>query len=72
MRIDAMQFAGLDQRGEHRPVLRPFIRTGEECVFSVESNHPVILPILGRKLKFTIPGTRSIGAVFGGITASSG
>src|SRR4051812_43524315 len=38
MRIDAMQFAGLDQRGEHGPVFCPFIRTGEECVFSVESN----------------------------------
>src|SRR3954452_9208386 len=38
MRIDAMQFAGLDQRGEHGPVFCPFIRTGEESVFSVESN----------------------------------
>src|SRR3954463_2924361 len=38
MRIDAVQFAGLDQRGEHGPVFCSFIRTGEECVFSVESN----------------------------------
>src|SRR4051795_1997947 len=38
LRIDAMQFAGLDQRGEHRPVFCPFIRTSEECVFSVESD----------------------------------
>src|SRR3954467_3314033 len=38
MRIDAMQFAGLDQRGEHGPVFCPFVRTSEECVFSVESN----------------------------------
>src|SRR3954467_1582724 len=27
MRIDAVQFAGLDQRGEHGPVFRSFIRT---------------------------------------------
>src|SRR3954447_21735385 len=38
MRIDAVQFAGLNQRCEHRPVFRPFIRAGEEGVFSVESN----------------------------------
>src|SRR3954453_5819041 len=38
MRIDAMRFAGLNQGGEHRPVFCPFIRTGEECVFSVESD----------------------------------
>src|SRR5215213_7740781 len=38
MRIDAMQFAGLDQRGEHCPVFCPVVRTSEECVFSVESN----------------------------------
>jgi DNA invertase Pin-like site-specific DNA recombinase len=38
MRIDAVQFARLDQRGEHRPVFRPVVRTSEECIFSVESN----------------------------------
>ena len=28
-RIDAVQLAGLDQRGQHRPVFRPFVAAGE-------------------------------------------
>src|SRR3954464_10568025 len=38
MRIDAMQFAGLDQRGEHGPVFCPFVAASEQSIFSVESN----------------------------------
>src|SRR4051794_17380608 len=37
MRIDAMQFAGLDQRGEHGPVFCPFVAASEQSIFSVES-----------------------------------
>src|SRR4051794_12255967 len=33
MRIDALQFARLDQRGEHGPVFRPFVRTGKSAFF---------------------------------------
>src|SRR5438270_7168784 len=38
MRIDAMQFAGLDQRGEHGPVFCPFVAAREQSIFSVERN----------------------------------
>src|SRR3954463_2872805 len=55
MRIDAMQFAGLDQRGEHGPVFCPFVRTSEECVFSVESNWaPAALDSIGVDLDAAI------------------
>ena len=36
--IDAVQLAGLDQRGEHRPVFRPLVAAGEEGIFSGEGN----------------------------------
>ena len=36
--IDAVQLAGLDQRGEHRPVFRPFVAAGKQSILSVQSN----------------------------------
>ena len=33
-----MQLAGLDQRGQHRPVFRALVAAGEERIFSVQSN----------------------------------
>src|SRR5207253_1891075 len=38
LRIDAIQFAGLDERSKASPVLRPLIVAGEEGVFSIEHN----------------------------------
>jgi hypothetical protein len=47
------------------------IGAGEKIVLAADRNHPIILPISGRKLKSITPGTRSTGAGSGGITASS-
>ena len=38
LRIDAVQFAGLDEGGDRCPVLRPLIVACEERVFSIEHN----------------------------------
>src|SRR3954464_15312332 len=38
LRIDAVQFASLDQRGEHRPIFRPFVAAGEERILAIEGN----------------------------------
>jgi hypothetical protein len=38
VRFDLVQFAGLDQRREHGPVLRSSIVTGEECVLSLQGD----------------------------------
>src|SRR3954469_8810402 len=38
LRIDAVQFASLDQRGEHRPIFRPFVAAGEEWILAIKGN----------------------------------
>ena len=38
LRIDAAELAGLDERGDDRPVLGAAIGTSEESVFSIERN----------------------------------
>ena len=38
LRIDAIDFAGLDKRGNDRPVLSPAIGTREESVLPIEGN----------------------------------
>src|SRR6056297_1292481 len=38
MGIDDVELAGLDERRDHRPVLRPGVMAGEERVLSVERN----------------------------------
>src|SRR5687767_12197524 len=40
MRVDAVELAALDQRGDHRPVFAAFIRAGEQGVFAVERDRP--------------------------------
>ena len=42
--IDAVQLAGLDQRGEHRSVFRSFVAAGKQSIFSVQSNRPHVAP----------------------------
>src|SRR5215472_10128464 len=69
--IDAVQLARLDQRCERCPVFRSFVAAGKQSIFSVQSNHPFILPMSGRKLKFITGGTRSMGAGSGDTTANS-
>jgi hypothetical protein len=38
LRIDATEFAGLDQRSDDGPVLTAAVGAGEECVLAVERN----------------------------------
>ena len=38
LRIDAVDLAGLDERGDDRPVLSPAVRAGEESVLPIEGN----------------------------------
>src|SRR6266404_6174475 len=38
LRIDAVQFAGLDERRDAGPVFRTLIVTGEECILAIEYN----------------------------------
>jgi transposase-like protein len=49
LRIDATEFAGLDERGNAGPVLGAMIMAGEQCILAIEDNLTVILPISGRK-----------------------
>jgi hypothetical protein len=37
-RIDAVQLAALDLRGQHRPVFRAFVAAGAQSILSAESN----------------------------------
>ncbi|CUX06736.1 hypothetical protein AGR1C_pTi0122 [Agrobacterium fabacearum TT111] len=39
-RIDGIEFAGLDKRGNGRPVLGPGIVSGKECILAIEGNRP--------------------------------
>jgi len=39
-RIDAVQLAALDQRGEHGPVLGTFVGAGEQGVLAVQRDRP--------------------------------
>jgi hypothetical protein len=58
-RLDAVELAGLDQRGDDGPVLGATVGAGEQCIFPVERDRSAILPMSGRKLKFVTAGTRS-------------
>jgi hypothetical protein len=41
-RIDVVQLAALDQRGQHRPVFRAFVAAGEQSILSAESNREFV------------------------------
>lgn len=36
VRVDSIEFAALDKRGDHRPVVAAFVRTGEQSILPVE------------------------------------
>jgi hypothetical protein len=54
--IDGVELAGLDQRRQHRPVLRPGVVAREEGVLSVQGQFPFILPMSGRFIVSIIDG----------------
>lgn len=38
LRIDAVEFASLDERGDDRPMLAAAVRAGKEGILAIESN----------------------------------
>ena len=56
LRVGAVQFAGLDKRSDHRPVVAAVVGAGEQGIFAVERQSPFILPMSATLLKFTIAG----------------
>jgi hypothetical protein len=58
LRINTIELAGLDQRGDGSPVGRALVAAGEQRVLSGECNLAVILPISGMTLWSNIAGIR--------------
>lgn len=58
MRIYRVEFAGLDQGSDDRPVGATLVAAREERILAIESNLAVILPISGMRLSSMIPGIR--------------
>jgi len=56
LRIDAVPFAGFDERSNAGSVLCTLIVAGEERVLAIEHNCPFILPMSGRIWKFITAG----------------
>jgi hypothetical protein len=48
-RIDVVEFACLDQRGNGAPMFSTAVRTCEQSIFPIERYQPFILPMSGRK-----------------------
>ncbi|KWV53656.1 hypothetical protein AS026_03115 [Rhizobium altiplani] len=55
-RIDSIELAGFDERGDGRPILCSCIMPGKKSVLTVEGNAPFILPMSAMKLRFFIAG----------------
>jgi hypothetical protein len=72
LRLDVVELARLDQRGDAGPVFGPLVMTSEERVLAIENDRPFILPVLGLRSRFIIAGTRCMADAYGCITAKSG
>ena len=71
VRVVPVQLRRLDQAHDDRCSLAGTQRAGEQPVRPTERHHAAILPISGRKLKFTIAGIRSTTDEFERITANN-
>ncbi len=60
--FDAVEFAGLDQRADDCPSIAATVAPGKEMVLAPERHQPFILPMSGRKWKFTTDGIRILAA----------
>ena len=69
-RIDVVEFAVFDESGQDRPVMSALVGAGEECVFAIERNRRVILPISGKKQRFITGGMRCTGVGSAAFTVS--
>lgn len=56
LRINGVELARFDQRGDGRPILGPGIVPGEECIPPIQPHPPFILPMSAMKSRFTIAG----------------
>ena len=54
--LDAVQFTGLYQRSQDRPIFGAVIMTREERILAGKGHHPFILPMSGRSWKFITAG----------------
>ena len=54
LRVDVVELAALDQRGDASPVRGSLVVPGEECILAIEYNRPFILPVSGLRSRFTI------------------
>ena len=57
-RIDGIELAGFDERGDGRPILCSSVMPCEECVLPIEGNAPFILPMSAMKSRSIIAGIR--------------
>jgi hypothetical protein len=62
LRIDVVELGCLNQREHDRGAFAAAIRSGEQPCLATESNQPFILPVSGRKWKFTTDGIRILAA----------
>ena len=72
LRLDVVEFARFDERGDAGPVFRSLVMAGEERVLTIEGDRPFILPMSGLRSRFIIAGTRCTADGYGCITARSG
>lgn len=70
--IDAVHFAGFDQRGDDGPVFGSGVVPCEEGVLPVQGNQPFILPMLERIWRFIIAGIPILAKRFAFGALSSG
>ena len=54
--LDAVDLAGLDQRGDAAPGDAALIMASEERIFAIERHCPFILPMSAKSEKFTTVG----------------
>ena len=64
LRIDAVEFCRGDQGVHCSRSLTATVGAGKQPCAAPESNRPVILPISGRRWRYIIAGTHTMGAAF--------
>jgi hypothetical protein len=62
--LDVVELGRGEERSDNGPAIAAAVRAGEQMVLAAERNRPVILPMSGRRSRFIIAGTHSMGAVF--------
>lgn len=70
-RIELIELCGAEQAVDIGGAFAAIVGAGEQPVLPSKGHRRFILPMSGRKLKFTIAGTRSTGGVCGRSTASN-